>query len=108
MEAFYPCKNDWTGNRYVEVHLKWDDTKCTLWTSMPGYVKKELLKFGYKPASQRNQHLPSPYIAPNYGQRVQMTDLDLSSAFLEEDKSKLQSSNGKFLYYGRAVDDTCK
>lgn len=46
------------------------------------------------------------YTAPNYGQKVQMTDLDLSPAFTEADKTKLQQSNGKFLYYGRAVDDT--
>ena len=35
-----------------------------------------------------------------------MTNLDLSPAFTEADKTKLQQSNGKFLYYGRAVDDT--
>ena len=69
-------------------------------------LKKALLQFGYKPASERKQHSPSPYMAPNYGQKVQMTDLDLSPAFTEADKTKLQQSNGKFLYYGRAVDDT--
>ena len=106
LEAFYPCKSDWTGNRYVGVHLNWDYNKRTLRTSMPGYVKKVLLQFGYKPKNGRIQHSPSPYTAPNYGQKVQMTDLDLSPAFTEADKTKLQQSNGKFLYYGRAVDDT--
>ena len=42
LEAVYPCKSDWTGNRYVWVHLKWDYKKRTLRTSMPGYVKKSI------------------------------------------------------------------
>ena len=57
---------------------------------MPDHVKKALLQFGYKPTSVRKQHAPAPYTAPNYGQKVQMTNLDLSPAFSEDDKTKLQ------------------
>ena len=35
-----------------------------------------------------------------------MTSIDLSPAIEKEDKAKLQQVCGKFLYYGRAVDDT--
>ena len=38
--SVYPCKSDWTGNQYIGVHLKWDYKKCTLRTSIPGYVRK--------------------------------------------------------------------
>ena len=34
-----------------------------------------------------------------------MTKVDISPAMAKEDKSKLQSATGKFLYYGRSVDD---
>ena len=99
LEAFYPFKSDWTGNRYVGVHLKWNYKKRTLRSSMPGYVNKALLQFRYKPASERKQHSPSPYTAPNYGQKVQMTDLDLSPAFSEADKTKLQQPIGHARVY---------
>ena len=89
LEAVYPCKSDWTGNWYVGVKLNWDYNKQTLRTSMPRYIKKALLQFGYKPKSERKQHAPAPYTAPNYGQKVQMTDLDLSPAFSENDKTRL-------------------
>ena len=43
LEETYPCKCDWTGNRYIGIHLDWDYKKRELKTSMPGYVKKALI-----------------------------------------------------------------
>ena len=45
LEGTYPCKCDWTGNRYIGIHLDWDYKKRELKTSMPGYVKKALIQF---------------------------------------------------------------
>ena len=87
LQAVYPCKSDWTGNRYVRVKLNRDYNKQTLRTSMPGYVKKALLQFGYKPTGVRKQHAPAPHTALNYGQKVQMTNLDVLPAFSEDDNN---------------------
>merc|ERR1712078_791022 len=35
LERTYPCKCDWTGSRYVGVHLDWDYKLRTLKASMP-------------------------------------------------------------------------
>ena len=72
---------------------------------MPGYIKK-LIQFQHKKKNKKKQHSPSPYEAPEYGKKCQMTKIDISPALAKEDKSRLQSATGKFLYYGRAVDDT--
>ena len=66
---------------------------------MPDHVKKALLQFGYNPTSERKQHSSSTYMVPNYGQKVQMTDLDLSPAFSEADKTKLQQPIGHARVY---------
>ena len=73
---------------------------------MPGYVKKALLQFQHIKEGGKKQHSPSPYTVPVYGKKCQMTDIDLTAAMTKNDKSQLQKTTGKFLYYGRAVDDT--
>ena len=106
LEETYPCKCDWSGNRYIGVNLDWDYKKRELRTSMPGYVKKALVQFQHIKEGGRKQHSPSPYEAPDYGKKCQMTNIDLTPTMTKEDKSGLQKTTGKFLYYGRAVDDT--
>ena len=106
LEGTYPCKCNWSGSRYVGVNLDWDYKNRTLKTSMPGYVKKALLQFQHKRGTGRTQHSPSPYTPPNYGSKSQMTDLDLTAAMTTDEKKELQQATGKFLYYGRAIDDT--
>ena len=70
LEGTYPCKCDWSGSRYVGVHLDWDYKNRTLKTSMPGYVKKALLQFQHI-RKGKPQHSPSPYTAPEYRKKQQ-------------------------------------
>ncbi len=40
----YELTEDWTGDLYCGIKLNWDYDACTLDISMPGYIKKLLLK----------------------------------------------------------------
>jgi hypothetical protein len=71
---------------------------------MPGYVKKALLQFQHETA--KKQYGPSPYIAPTYGAKQQMTSIDNSPLLSKDNKKLLQQVRGKFLYYARTIDDT--
>ena len=72
---------------------------------MPGYVKKALIQFQHIRKGRR-QHSPSPYTPPDYGKKCQMTNIDLTTTITPTEKKELQQATGKFLYYGRAIDDT--
>jgi hypothetical protein len=72
---------------------------------MPGYVECALTKFGH-PAPTRPQHAPHKWIEPVYGSKQQQTPTKETSAPLLDPKGTLrvQSINGTFMYYRRAVD----
>jgi hypothetical protein len=50
----YKLAKDWSGEPYCGIKLNWNYDKRTLLMSMPGYIKKQLLK--YKHAVQRVHH----------------------------------------------------
>ena len=73
---------------------------------MPGYIKAALQQFGH-PMPTKRQDSPYPYTPPKYGQKVQYaTKADDAPLLNETDKRFIQRVCGKFLYYGRAVDNT--
>ena len=41
----YKLTEDWLGDLYCGINLDWNYDKCTLLISMPGYIKKQLLKY---------------------------------------------------------------
>jgi hypothetical protein len=104
IDRAYPTTVDWTGNRFIGVHLDWNYKARTLKASMPEYVKKALLQFQHETA--KKQYGPSPYIVPTYGAKQQMTSIDDSPLLSKDDKKLLQQVCGKFLYYARTIDDT--
>jgi hypothetical protein len=107
IDRAYPTTVDWTGytgNRFIGVHLDWNYKAQTLKASMPGYVKKALLQFQHETA--KKQYGPSPYIAPTYGAKQQMTSIDKPPLLSKDDKKLLQQVCGKFLYYAQTIDGT--
>ena len=44
-EETYKLMEDWTGNLYCGILLRWDYNAQNLDISMPGYIKKQLLKY---------------------------------------------------------------
>jgi hypothetical protein len=65
----YKLTEDWTGNLYCGITLDWNYAARTLDISMPGYIKKQLVK--YKHIMQRIQHCPYSPEPKKYGTDAQ-------------------------------------
>jgi hypothetical protein len=58
LEQHYKVTTDWSGERYIGLHLKWDYTKRQVHLYMPGYIKKALLQFQHVLTKKQNQPFP--------------------------------------------------
>jgi hypothetical protein len=101
----YKLTEDWTGNLFCGITLDWNYAARTLDISMPGYIKKQLIK--YKHIMQRIQHCPYSPEPKKYGADAQPplpTDKTrkLTNAEIKQVKQIVRS----ILYYARAVDLT--
>eukprot|EP00804_Cyclotella_cryptica_P025587 CCRYP_002823-RE/>CCRYP_002823-RE protein AED:0.29 eAED:0.29 QI:0/0/0/1/0/0/2/0/609 len=101
----YNVTTDWTGDRYIGIHLRWDYVKHQVHLFMPGYVQKALTIFRHKATHRQNQ--PFPHTPIKYGARKQYAKGPSTSPKLDKQGKKfIQQVCGKFLFYGRAVDST--
>ena len=92
------------GQEYLGLMLDWDYKGKRVHLSMPGYIKKALVRFGHK-APTKPQHQPHQHTVPTYGATVQYAKgTDTSKVLSKEDKKYIQQVIGTLLYYGRAVD----
>jgi hypothetical protein len=96
---------DWDGSLYCGLTLDWHYADGYVDISMPGYVTRALSKFQH-PAPKRSQHAPHQWIKPVYGSKQQQKPTEATGAEpLDATGTKrVQSVNGTFMYYGRAVD----
>jgi hypothetical protein len=53
----YTLTEDWTGNLYCGIQLKWDYDAQTVDVSMPGYIKKKLQEYEHV-VKTKPQHCP--------------------------------------------------
>ena len=75
LEADYKITIDWTGGTFCGIDLKWDYEKRTVGISMPGYVKKALLKFNHLvPTTPQDQ--PYKHTLIGYGAKQQFATED--------------------------------
>ena len=73
---------------------------------MPGYVRKQLLKYKHV-TSSRPQHCPYSPEPKKYGSEAQAPlPVDTSQPLGEKDIKRVQKIVGSILYYARAVDMT--
>ena len=101
----YKLTEDWTGNLYCGITLKWNYDARTFDISMPGYIKKQLLK--YKHIMRRSQHRPYSPVPKKYGADAQSPLPTDKTRKLTDAKIKpVQKNVGSILYYARAVDLT--
>jgi hypothetical protein len=97
---------DWEGTQYLSLTIDWDYTNCKVHLSMPGYIKKALLRFGHDPLD-KPQMQPFPHTIPSYGVKVQSAkDLDSSPPATKEEEKYIRQVVGVLLYYGCAVNST--
>jgi hypothetical protein len=102
----YEVTEDWTGDLYCGITLKWKYTEQWLDISMPGYIKKLLLKYKHRMPT-KPQHCPYAPAPKQYGAKAQAPlPVDISPKLSPEEIKEIQRVIGSILYYARAVDIT--
>jgi hypothetical protein len=66
----YELTEDWTGDLYCGIKLKWDYGAQTVDLSMPGYIKQLLLKYKHR-MQNKPQHCPYTPTPKQYGAKAQ-------------------------------------
>jgi hypothetical protein len=104
-EETYKVTEDWTGDLYCGILLRWDYKAQILDILMPGYVKKQLLK--YEHIMRRVQHCPYATEPKKYGAEAQSPlPQDDTRKLTDKEIKQVQKIVGSILYYARAVDMT--
>jgi hypothetical protein len=102
----YTITTDWTGAKYLGLHLAWDYNAKHVDISMPQYVARALLRFDH-PDPKTPQHSPHTAKPIIYGpQSPIVSDSDDSPRISPSRVTRLQQIVGTFLYYARAVDSS--
>jgi len=102
----YSVTEDWKGERYIGMHLRWEYNEGKVHVAMPGYVARALAEFHHQTPRRKED---SPYdMAPRkYGAASQEVDEPRASPPVgKADQKFIQKVTGKFLYLGRSVDTT--
>ncbi len=105
LQEHYETKADWTGNRYIGIHLAWDYKKGPVHLYMPGYVQKALKFFQH--IRKKTQNQPFPHTPIKYGAKIQYAKQESTASPVNPTEKKfIQKVCSKFLFYGQAVDST--
>ncbi len=102
----YKVTEDWTGDLYCGITLKWNYEQRWLDISMPGYIKKLLLKYKHCMPT-KPQHCPYAPAPKQYGAKAQAPlTVDILPKLSPDEIKEIQRVIGSILYYARAVDIT--
>jgi hypothetical protein len=102
----YKVTEDWTCDLYCGITLNWNYDERWLDISMPGYIKKLLLKYKHRMPT-KPQHCPYAPAPKQYGAKVQTPlPVDISPKLSPKEIKEIQRVIGSILYYARAVDIT--
>jgi hypothetical protein len=86
--------------------LNWDYATRKVHLSMPGYIEKNLVRFGHV-LPTKPQMQPHPHTIPTYGVTVQYAKaIDASSGATKNKEKYICQVIGVRLYYGQAADST--
>ncbi len=102
----YELTEDWSGDLYCGLKLRWDYDARTVDLSMPGYIRKVLDKYQHD-MPQRPQHCPYSPSPKQYGAAAQTPPPpDTLKKVSPDDIKRIQRVVGSILYYAHAVDST--
>jgi hypothetical protein len=106
IKQHYEVTKDWAGNLYCGIKLNWNYDTCTLDISMPGYIKKLLLKYKNCMPNQPQHWSYSP-LPKQCGAKAQtLIPVDISLSLSPVEIKEIQQVVGSILYYAHAVDKT--
>ena len=98
----YVITEDWTGEKYLGLTLKWDYVNRNVSVSIPGYVQAALLKFQIE-ASTKPQDDLHRWNQTIYGAKNQYADTNNADWMAAESTVYVQRVYGLLLYYVIAV-----
>ncbi len=102
----YEINIDWEGTGYLGLTLDWDYPTRKVHLSMPGYIEKNLVRFGHV-LPTKPQMQPHPHTIPTYGTTVQYAKaIDASPTATKNEEKYIRQVIGVLLYYGRAANST--
>jgi hypothetical protein len=100
----YKITTDWTGANYLGFTIKWNYHEGWVEISMPGYIKKVLLKFQHS-FPKRFQFAPHKWTEPVYGKTRQYAiEKDTDPLLQASDTKIVQQIVGNLLYYAQAIE----
>ena len=90
LNEHYQMSQDWKGEQYLGLTIKWDYPQQQVQLSMPGYCQKAGHYF-HHPAPTKQQHQPYPHAACTYGAKQQFAETENNSPLLNKtDKTFIQ------------------
>jgi hypothetical protein len=102
----YKIDINWESTQYLGLMLDWDYATCKVHLSMPGYIEKNLVRFGHV-LPTKPQMQPHPHTIPINGATVQYAKaIDASPAATKNNEKYIRQVIGVLLYYGQAVNST--
>jgi hypothetical protein len=102
----YNIVEDWAGDLYCSINLKWNYGKHWVDIAMPVYAIKNLTRHNHLPPVKTKNCLYTPNPI-TYGKDNQATTPSDPSSLLDmAGKKCIQKNVGSFLYYARAVNPT--
>ena len=97
---------NWKGEKIIGLVLNWDCEKQEVHLSMPAYVEKALHQFGHERIT-RWQEASYPHVPPKCGTMQQFAESSDDLPLFDKNSNRfIQQVNGKFLFWGQAVDLT--
>jgi hypothetical protein len=105
LRLIYTITVDWSGERYLGMHINRNRLNNTIRISMPNYIEQMLLKLNIS-KHDRDTHNPVIYSPPKYGLKIQYSDTDKSPLLPQNRIKFIQKVCGNLLYYARTVDPT--
>eukprot|EP00804_Cyclotella_cryptica_P005837 CCRYP_000123-RA/>CCRYP_000123-RA protein AED:0.35 eAED:0.34 QI:0/0/0/1/0/0/3/0/533 len=104
LKQYYDVSVDMNGREYVKIELDWDYEHGQVHLSMKPYLMKALRQFGNLVPTKKHDS-PYPHAPPKYGVKQQFAEYDSSPQVGKDEQKLVQTITGKFLWYGRAVDN---
>ena len=105
LKKYQNITEDWEGNKYAGINLKWDYEKIICRATMDGYILELRNKYGHL-TPNKSQHSPHKHIPIDYGATQQVVQPTEDSPTLNDKGIKrVQGIVGALLYIGRAVNN---
>eukprot|EP00804_Cyclotella_cryptica_P003430 CCRYP_002088-RA/>CCRYP_002088-RA protein AED:0.24 eAED:0.23 QI:0/0/0/1/1/1/2/0/894 len=105
LKKYYDISVDMEGKEYVKIELDWDYEQGNVHLPMKPYLLKALGQFNNLIPTKKHDSR-YPHVPPKYGEKQQFNEYDNSPHVGKDKQKEVQTISGKFLWYGRAVDNT--